>query len=466
MIDPPATESLSETELEILRLLATGATNREIARTRGISEATVKKHVTNINVKLGTGNRTEAVRRALELGLVTVKTPDSEGANADAAAAHRATTRALSEELERLRRRTRHLSRWLAITGVVALAVVLGLGWAWLRGIRPPVAANPSPSPAPTSLVTPVPRFWLPGVNLPSPRTGLALVAEPGPAGAVLAIGGQGETGVLTETLRYDPHTLVWQPRAAKPTGVRDVGAVAVQGKVVVPGGCGADGRATDVTEIYDLNADTWSTGPRLPRPVCGYALVETDGRVYLFGGRDGAQGAPQRWVWSYQLGDSAWSEAPEDMPLARSDAAAVVVSKDEIHLLGGRDGSGLQSNHWLFRPFSAADSWATEGGPVLPEGRAGLGAAFSPAQGRIYVTGGGWDGDVEPWALALDQGLWQAAPDLRLTAAQRGAPLVTISTRDGQWLATAGGEIDGRLLDQYNLLELVRYRNIYLPLR
>ena len=56
--EPGPTEPLSPTELEVLRLLATGATNREIARARGISEATVKKHLTNINAKLGTGNRT------------------------------------------------------------------------------------------------------------------------------------------------------------------------------------------------------------------------------------------------------------------------------------------------------------------------------------------------------------------------------------------------------------------------
>ena len=111
MTNPPPTESLSETEREILRLLATGATNREIARARGISEATVKKHVTNINAKLGTGNRTEAMRRALELGLVSVEVPDSEGNleedRAADRAADRASSEALSVELARAHRHTR-----------------------------------------------------------------------------------------------------------------------------------------------------------------------------------------------------------------------------------------------------------------------------------------------------------------------------------------------------------------------
>ncbi len=64
------TEPLSEREQEILRLLAGGASNKEIAAKLVIAEGTVKNHVTNILGKLGVSDRTQAALKARELGLV------------------------------------------------------------------------------------------------------------------------------------------------------------------------------------------------------------------------------------------------------------------------------------------------------------------------------------------------------------------------------------------------------------
>jgi LuxR family maltose regulon positive regulatory protein len=63
-------ESLSERELEVLRLLAAGKPNQEIAEELVVSLHTVKKHVTHVLGKLGAANRTEATARARELGLL------------------------------------------------------------------------------------------------------------------------------------------------------------------------------------------------------------------------------------------------------------------------------------------------------------------------------------------------------------------------------------------------------------
>jgi DNA-binding NarL/FixJ family response regulator len=65
LLDP-----LSTRELEILRLLAGGATNREIALQLFIAEGTVKNHVTNIFSKLDVTDRTRAAIKARELGLL------------------------------------------------------------------------------------------------------------------------------------------------------------------------------------------------------------------------------------------------------------------------------------------------------------------------------------------------------------------------------------------------------------
>ena len=63
-------EQLTERELEVLRQLAKGRQNKEIATELWISERTVKFHVSAILAKLGVGNRTEAVGKAAQLGLV------------------------------------------------------------------------------------------------------------------------------------------------------------------------------------------------------------------------------------------------------------------------------------------------------------------------------------------------------------------------------------------------------------
>jgi LuxR family maltose regulon positive regulatory protein len=63
-------EPLSERELEVLHLMATGASNEQIAEHLVIAVSTVKRHVSNLLAKLTVSNRTQAVTRARELALL------------------------------------------------------------------------------------------------------------------------------------------------------------------------------------------------------------------------------------------------------------------------------------------------------------------------------------------------------------------------------------------------------------
>jgi len=66
---PPAV-SLTPREIEVLRLLADGASNKIIAHKLGISDHTVKFHVTSILSKMNAGTRTQAVTMGVRMGLV------------------------------------------------------------------------------------------------------------------------------------------------------------------------------------------------------------------------------------------------------------------------------------------------------------------------------------------------------------------------------------------------------------
>jgi ATP/maltotriose-dependent transcriptional regulator MalT len=65
-------EALTAREIEVLELLAEGMPNKAIAARLHISDQTVKFHVASISGKLGAANRTDAVRRAVRRGLITL----------------------------------------------------------------------------------------------------------------------------------------------------------------------------------------------------------------------------------------------------------------------------------------------------------------------------------------------------------------------------------------------------------
>jgi DNA-binding NarL/FixJ family response regulator len=72
--DPPAAADLTERESEVLRLIAQGKANKEIAQALVIGEKTVKTHVSNILMKLGVQSRTQAALYAAQNGLAELGT--------------------------------------------------------------------------------------------------------------------------------------------------------------------------------------------------------------------------------------------------------------------------------------------------------------------------------------------------------------------------------------------------------
>jgi DNA-binding NarL/FixJ family response regulator len=73
--DHSTDDALTEREVDVLRLIATGNSNKQIAGQLSIGEATVKSHVTNILSKLGANDRTHSVTIALKRGIIELDLP-------------------------------------------------------------------------------------------------------------------------------------------------------------------------------------------------------------------------------------------------------------------------------------------------------------------------------------------------------------------------------------------------------
>ena len=76
----PSREQLTAREAEVVRLMAGGYSNREIARALGTAEGTIKNHVSSILAKFGARDRTRAVLKALETGLLGAPNPSGRNA--------------------------------------------------------------------------------------------------------------------------------------------------------------------------------------------------------------------------------------------------------------------------------------------------------------------------------------------------------------------------------------------------
>jgi DNA-binding CsgD family transcriptional regulator len=369
---PSTNDELSERELEILRLVATGASNKEIAGRLFISANTVKVHLRNIFAKINVSSRTEAAMYAVSAGIVPAADLAQEAPEAEEDSIPALSI--VSPEPLAVPVPDRQRFRWLwVITGIVIALLVVGLSIYAVRQARAPQAT--------LSVALDQPQRWQALEPMPIARYGLAIsVIETN----LYAIAGMTPEGITSAVERYDVPSGVWTAVANKPTPVYEVGAVVIGGRIYVPGGRLASDKPTDVLEIYDPYQDTWSKGAPLPATLSAYAIAALEGKMYVIGGWDG-----QRYVasvYQYDPGGNEW-KARTPMLTARGYAAAVT-SGGKILVLGGFDGKSHLDASQVYQPSlddGSQQPWS-QAAP-LPEKRSRL-AAASIAD-AIYVVGG-----------------------------------------------------------------------------
>jgi DNA-binding CsgD family transcriptional regulator len=369
-------ENLTERELEILRLVATGASNEQIARQLVISVNTVKVHLRNIFTKLDVQSRTEATLYAIKEGWIEgVQLPEVQLAEDTAEQAVPASRRAT----------------WQSGVAVVAMLALVILLISQSNPGSPSVSA-PSPTATLSTTANSSLQRWKARAPLPVARRGMGVVAY---GGQVYVLGGESAQGVTGSVEKYDPQTDGWTPLADKPHAVADVAAALVGNQIYVPGGRTPSGSPSTMVEVYSPETDTWEARAPLPAALSGYALVALEGKLYLFGGWDGSVYVDS--VYEYDPAEDTWT-AKTPMPTARAYAGAAIVD-GKIYVIGGYDGRhDLTANEEYVpsRDDSHGDPWTIM--PPMPVGRAGCGVAA--AANIVHIIGGGWDMAVPGGAM------------------------------------------------------------------
>ncbi len=380
-------EPLSERELEILRLVATGVTNNEIALRLRISPHTVKVHLRNIFAKIGVQSRTEATVVAIQRGWVEVPGASPSGVP-DASA----------------RRPPLSWGRRGFLVAALGGALTLAFWSDPTSRSSPPEDALSDRTPAGVPADPGTVQRWAARAPLPQARARFGCVAL---GGRIYVIGGETPEGTTDAVDVYDPADDTWHVGRPKPTAVANVAAAVLGDEVYVPGGYDREGRVVAAVEVYAPGRDSWRSVAPLPAPRCGYALAAGGGRLYLFGGWDGTRYVPD--VLIYDPEADSWTYGT---PLGRARGFAAAASYEgRIYVAGGYDGVSELAACEVYDPAlegTGESPWRELEAMSQPRGGLGLVVAGS----RLYAVGGGWNGGLaynESYDVAGDR--WRPFP-------------------------------------------------------
>lgn len=377
---------LSEREQDILRLVATGASNKEIAQALVISPNTVKVHLRNIFAKINVASRTEATLYALRVGLIESPAPAVEEVPRTEISSIE------TVDLPAERNTPLPLTRRLRWAGVIMgiLIVTFALVMIGGRALGLPLFFTPTPLvPTANPVTTVTLERWQ---AIPSLPQAASFAASAVYEQNLYLIAGQGETGPSNGVYAYNSDDETWSTLKAKPTAVRDVQAALIGEMIYVPGGINAAGEPIETVERFNPRDNTWDTTAPLPAPRSAYALAALEGKLYLFGGWDGT--AYQNTLFVYDPAEDRWSKGA-NLPFICGYASAVA-STGKIFLLGGTSDGKTALNDVLAyypqRDLDGEDPWETHS--EIPQARFASGAT---TLGDLIFLFGGSDGSAAP---------------------------------------------------------------------
>lgn len=248
-----------------------------------------------------------------------------------------------------------------------------------------------------------------------------------------------------------------WTPRASMPWPTQEIYCAAQDGSITVAGGLvrsAAGGlHINDRTAIYDVKADRWSEGPRLPQPRHHPMLASAAGRIWAFGGydrRDGGEWTAMTDIWAIDRG--VWAQVGQ-MPQRLCETVGLSVG-DRVHLVTGRSPKGEANGQWNDQADvathlvfdAAANRWET----ARPAPMARNSAAGAVLDGKLFVAGGrtvdgGGTGRLDRYDPARDR--WDTLapiPASPATGRQVGGGLA-MAEAGGRLIAFGGEWFEGR---------------------
>ncbi len=436
-------EPLTERELEVVKLVSAGITNKEIATQLSVSPNTVKVHLNNIFTKLGLHTRTEVTVHAIRSGWVAAghepatkppeitplpisgdeqnqspntshlqptdlppvtalndnrlahgdappdrpADPSTQITPADTAIQPATAPTIFVPILPKVAPNPQpmpQLSRWrkMALVLVVALMLMgIVISLPTTRGAATPNADG-------TNLVEAIDNgFLAPGETtrwfqraaLPTQRARASAVAANN--NHIYLIGGEINQSASGDVLLFERSSNSWRGVGApKPTPVWNVVASIVENLIYVAGGTTANNVATNRLEAYDIVNGTWRVLAPLPRPTTGHAMTALNEQLFVFGGKVANNTTANSYV--YDIASDTW-RAIAPLPTPRSLTAAVALN-DRIFVVGGYDDGRESSICEVYTP--STNTWAECAPMLIPRGGFGLARIGS----TLYAIGGG----------------------------------------------------------------------------
>lgn len=353
-------EPLTERELEVVKLVADGASNKQIAATLFISENTVKAHLKSIFIKLEAESRAKVAAMAQRNGWVehiaagageaaqavsessgetgAAEPPEPAEPEESESGARAVLPAAVPVPVAPNPHMPRPLAKWRRAALVIAAIFVAVAGvWSVQLEVRraEPEAEREFVSVAESqeAVMVRASSRWIARAALPAARTRAAAF---GVGGRIYLVGGAIEPQGVGDLMVYEPRTNTWRIGASKPTPLRLAAGAVMSGVIYMPAGTDAAGAPTAVFESYDVEAERWAVLPPLPRAMAGHVVATVGERVYVFGGRL----ADENFNTSGYVYDRMalrWTRIA-GLPTVRSQAAAAVVN-GRIYVVGGTDG-------------------------------------------------------------------------------------------------------------------------------
>ena len=391
-------EELSERELDVLRCIARGASNKEAAAELYISENTVKVHLRRVFAKLGVSSRTEAARVAIQKGLVIVpgveiEPPPNELSQAPPEGPLTPVTQAVAETapmpvqsdakstaIETKTSQKQGYPLWRTVSAVLAILLIVAV----VSFISLRLRAEDATSELEPFAETALGEDWT-QINRPLPQP-LMDVAGTSVGLNVYAIGGETADTTLNSIYSFDVSEHVWRERTPKPTAVAAAAATELFGEIYVVGGRLADGQPTNVVEVYSPTQNAWRPITSLPQPISSGVALADGSFLYFFGGWDGSNYLDTAFI--YDPAEDSWRPLPA-MAQARAFATGQFVT-GQLYVVGGFDGKKELSICEYFDP--TLSQWSECPPLLLPRG----GSASVAVLNKLYVVGGGLAGEQE----------------------------------------------------------------------